>query len=188
MSTNSTITAYTYTLSHALPRPATYRHLRTSCGLSDKSTQACLLGLPRSVFCVLVLADPAPGSANTPASTRAKEEGEGEGEQPDPRAVGIGRLIGDSALFLQIVDIAVLPAHQKRGLGKLIMRELMRWVEEHVPETGYVSLIADGEARRLYSGFGFVETEKEGSVGMALRVGSGETKGGQGRGAASVDA
>ena len=32
--------------------------------------------------------------------------------------IAIGCLIGDGALFLQVVDIAVHPAHQRKGLGK----------------------------------------------------------------------
>ena len=32
--------------------------------------------------------------------------------------IAMGRLIGDGALFLQVVDIAVRPGHQHKGLGK----------------------------------------------------------------------
>ena len=32
--------------------------------------------------------------------------------------IAIGCPIGDGALFLQVVDIAVHPAHQRKGLGK----------------------------------------------------------------------
>ncbi|MDN0085028.1 hypothetical protein QU487_20175 [Crenobacter sp. SG2305] len=37
-----------------------------------------------------------------------------------------------------------------------------------MPETGYVSLIADGPAHALYAQFGFVPTAPA-SVGMALK-------------------
>ena len=33
----------------------------------------------------------------------------------------MGRVIGDGGLFFQVVDIAVEPAHQGRGLGKAIV-------------------------------------------------------------------
>ncbi|KZT57239.1 hypothetical protein CALCODRAFT_483315 [Calocera cornea HHB12733] len=169
-----TFSDYTYTVSGAIPSTATYRHLRRSGGLSDRSAEACAIGLPRSVFCVQVLADPIPGTS--PATDAKRRDGDGigmedaEGEQPDPRAVAMGRIIGDGGLFLQVTDIVVLPAHRQRGLAKLVMGELMRWVHAHVPESCYVSLIADGEARRLYAQFGFEETSLGGSVGMALRV------------------
>jgi len=82
--------------------------------------------------------------------------------------VGMGRIIGDGGCFYQVVDIAVLPAHQGRGLGKLIMREIMRYVEEQVPASAYVSLIADGQAQDLYAQFGFTHTAPK-SVGMAIK-------------------
>jgi hypothetical protein len=50
----------------------------------------------------------------------------------------------------------------------MIMAEVMRYIEENVPESGYVSLIADGKAQDLYSQFGFVHTMPD-SVGMALK-------------------
>jgi predicted GNAT family N-acyltransferase len=58
------------------------------------------------------------------------------------------------------------PAHQGKGLGKLIMREIMAYVAREVPDSGYVSLIADGKAHALYAQFGFVSTAPA-SIGMA---------------------
>lgn len=42
------------------------------------------------------------------------------------------------------------------------------YLEANVPESGYVSLIADGEAHKLYAQFGFVHTAPA-SVGMAFK-------------------
>ena len=84
------------------------------------------------------------------------------------RAIGMGRLIGDGGCFFQIVDIAVDPDHQGRGLGKRIMAALMDHVAT-LPKGAYVSLIADTPADRLYAQLGFVPTAPR-SVGMAFRV------------------
>lgn len=81
--------------------------------------------------------------------------------------VGMGRVIGDGGTAFQVVDIAVLPAHQGRGLGKAIMREISGFLAEAVPQSGYVSLIADGPAQDLYAQFGFVPTAPA-SIGMRL--------------------
>ncbi|EJU03034.1 hypothetical protein DACRYDRAFT_106212 [Dacryopinax primogenitus] len=153
------ITKYNvYTLSHSIPSTATYRHLCRSGGLSDKSPSACAIGLPRSVFCVQILAASCmPGTDVT--STEFPEPDSIE-EQPDPRVVGMGRIIGDGTLFLQIVDIVLLPAHQHLGLGKFIMWELMLWIEAPCPRV----------AGRLYERFGFGFTEASGSRGMAYTV------------------
>ena len=83
----------------------------------------------------------------------------------------MGRIIGDGGCFFQVVDIAVLPAHQGKGLGKLIMKELKIWMDQNVPKSGTVLLFADGCANELYRQFGFVETSglTPSSVGMACR-------------------
>ena len=131
-----------YTTVLAIPDAATYCHLRSASGLSPKTAEAAARGLPNSLFAVQVL----------------------QGDE----IVGMGRIIGDGGCFYQVVDIAVLPAHQGRGLGKLIMREIMRYIEEQVPASAYVSLIADGQAQNLYAKFGFTHTAPK-SVGMAMK-------------------
>ena len=65
-----------------------------------------------------------------------------------------------------MTDIAVEPAHQGRGLGKAIMARIAAFLEETLPDGAYVSLIADGDAHRLYSQFGFEPTAPH-SIGMA---------------------
>lgn len=81
----------------------------------------------------------------------------------------MGRVIGDGGCFYQVVDIAVHPEYQRRGIGFQVMTRLMEQLRAGAPETAYVSLIADGEAWRLYEKFGFEFTAPV-SVGMALRL------------------
>ena len=131
-----------YTTVLAIPDVATYCHLRSASGLSPKTAEAAARGLPNSLFAVQVL-------------------------QGD-KIVGMGRIIGDGGCFYQVVDIAVLPEHQGRGLGKLIMREISAFIAAEVPVSAYVSLIADGQAHQLYAQFGFTHTAPK-SVGMALK-------------------
>ena len=130
-----------YTIRLAIPAIATYQHLRVAAGMSAKTAEAAAKGLPNSLFAVQVLL----------------------GDE----VVGMGRIIGDGGCFFQVVDIAVLPAHQGKGLGKRIMREIMQFIETDVPQSAYVSLIADGQAQELYAQFGFKHTAPV-SVGMAL--------------------
>ena len=82
--------------------------------------------------------------------------------------VAMGRVVGDGGCFYQVVDIAVLPEHQGRGLGKAVMREIAGFIEREVPESAYVSLLADGQAYQLYQQFGFAPTAPA-SVGMGLK-------------------
>lgn len=131
-----------YTISHGIPSVDTYRHLRQASGLSAKTVEAASRGLPNSLFAVQI--------------THAGE------------TVAMGRVIGDGGTFYQVVDIAVLPAHQGRGLGKKVMLEIQAYIEREVPASAYVSLLADGEAYRLYQQYGFTLTAPA-SVGMALK-------------------
>ncbi|SEL54715.1 Acetyltransferase (GNAT) domain-containing protein [Pseudoxanthomonas sp. GM95] len=130
-----------YQLLHEIPSIEVYRALRIGAGLSAKSEAAAAAGLPNSCFAVQVLFEGAP--------------------------VGMGRVIGDGGCFYQVVDIAVLPAHQGQGLGKRIMQAISDYLRDHVPTSAYVSLIADGQAHRLYAQYGFTLTAPA-SVGMAL--------------------
>ena len=132
-----------YSVVHKVPDVESYQALRAGSGLSHKSAEAARLGLPNSLFSVLVL-----------------HQGV---------AIGMGRVIGDGGTAFQVVDIAVLPDHQGNGLGKLIMQEISLYLQHAVPSTGYVSLIADGPAKNLYAQFGFQPTEPV-SIGMALPV------------------
>ena len=89
---------------------------------------------------------------------------------PYGTAIGMGRLVGDGGCFFQVVDIAVDPAHQGRGLGKAIMAALTVFMADKLPPSAYVSLIADVPAQELYKQFGFQETAPR-SLGMARRAG-----------------
>ncbi|QXN86657.1 GNAT family N-acetyltransferase [Tetragenococcus halophilus] len=63
-----------------------------------------------------------------------------------------------------VVDIAVNPSYQRKGLGKKVMTEIMGYLDTHTFKGSYVSLIADSPADKLYQQFGFCYTAP-GSVG-----------------------
>ena len=132
-----------YTLLDRFPVAADYARLRAAAGLSRKSSEAAARGVAGTLHGVSIL--------------RGGE------------LVGMGRIVGDGGCFFFVVDIAVEPAHQGRGLGKRIMAALDAWLRANAPETAHVALFADGEARHLYAKYGFVENTK--SVGMDYRVG-----------------
>ena len=84
--------------------------------------------------------------------------------------VAMGRVIGDGGCFFQVVDMAVLPQHQRRGLGDTVLAYLLDRIRVEAPPGAYVSLLADRPGRRLYAKHGFRETAPS-SIGMALRLG-----------------
>lgn len=126
---------------HEAPRTDEYLELRREAGLREMSTDGAEIGLPRSSFAVTLY-----------------EAGV---------LIGMGRVIGDGGCFFQVTDIAVRPSRQGRGLGKIIMREIMGFLAT-VPDKAYISLIADGQASELYMQYGFKPVMPD-SQGMYLR-------------------
>ena len=120
-----------------------YRRLRSVAGLSPRSAEAAARGLANTLYGVSVI----------------------DGEH----AIGMGRIIGDGGCFFVVVDIAVQPEFQKRGLGKRIMDALDAWLRANAPVSSNVSLFADGAAKHLYAKYGFVEAGPV-SVGMDYTV------------------
>lgn len=139
-----------YHLVAETPSVADYRRLREVSGLSPKTQAAAERGLEGTLFAATILLD--------------------------DRTVAMGRVIGDGGCFYQIVDMAVEPEHQGRGLGKRIFAALMDWLHQNAPTSAYVSLIADGDARHLYEKFGF-EPVMPASIGMALWIGGRPARG-----------
>jgi ribosomal protein S18 acetylase RimI-like enzyme len=79
----------------------------------------------------------------------------------------MGRVIGDGGWYFHVVDLAVLPSHQRRGLGDLMLTRLLEVVRAAAPPDPYISLMADQPGRRLYERHGFKPTAPR-SIGMAI--------------------
>lgn len=116
-----------YWLVEKAPSVEDFNRVREAAGLGRREPVASQIGLSNTLFGVRV--------------------------ERDGRIVGIGRIIGD--VFFQVVDVAVLPEHQKKGLGAGIMRALISWLGENAPPGAYVQLIADEGTTEFYERYGF---------------------------------
>lgn len=99
------------------PSPEDYCNLRANAGMSSKSIEAAIKGLPHACFNVTLY--------------------------ENDMLIGMGRVIGDGGTVFQIVDIAVKDIYQGLGHGMAIMHEIMKYIESVAEEGTYVSLIAD---------------------------------------------
>jgi ribosomal protein S18 acetylase RimI-like enzyme len=131
-----------YRLVAGVPTLEAYLRLRRESGLSPRTAEQAAAALPGSW-----------------AACHVVEEATGE-------IVGMGRLIGDGGWYFHVVDMAVLPAHQRQGLGDAVLTALLDRVAQEAPPGAYVNLLADPPGRRLYARHGFTETAPR-SVGMA---------------------
>lgn len=138
-----------YVMLEGLPTPQVYHDLRKLAGLTPPPLEPIAKSLANSFACFLayerkhMLNDTTPGPEQTP--------------------VAMGRLLGDGALFLQLCDVAVHPAHQRKGLGKRVMQMLVDYVDKHAPHA-YVSLVAEPAGQKLYAQYGFKDVKP--SIGM----------------------
>lgn len=69
--------------------------------------------------------------------------------EPSGETVTMGRVIGDGGCFFHVVDMAVVPQHQQRGLGDAVLAHLLDRIRAQAPAGAYVSLLADPPGRRL---------------------------------------
>lgn len=110
-----------------LPSTEDFLHIR-EVRLSEKAIEAVRKGLPNSLYSVIAVSS--------------------------GMTIGMGRIVGDGGLNFEIVDIAVLPKHQGKGIGKRIMEYIMAYLDENAPASAYISLMADVPA--FYEKFGFI--------------------------------
>ena len=134
--------AHGYTLQHAAPALADYLSPRSRAGLSPKTAAQGEAALRGSWFVVHVLA-------------------------PSGATVGMGRVIGDGGWYFHIADMAVLPEHQRRGIGEAILSSLIQHIRQVAPPDPYITLLADAPGQKLYTRHGFVPTAPH-SEGMRL--------------------
>src|SRR5712691_4229564 len=94
------------------PAVADYLALRERTGLSPKTHDQATAGLPGSW-----------------AACHAVHTSTGD-------TVGMGRVLGDGGWYFHIVDMAVLPAHHRRGLGDAILAALIDRIRQQAPPGG----------------------------------------------------
>lgn len=69
--------------------------------------------------------------------------------------IGMGRVLGDGVISFYIGNVMVLPERQGEGVGKRIMDEIMRYVDENAAPGAIASLLAIKGKEEFYFQFGF---------------------------------
>jgi len=115
---------------------ADFMRLRQASGLSPRDEAGAAIGLPNSLYGVQIL--------------------------DGGTAIAMGRVVGDGGLNFEIVDVAVDPAYQGKGLGKTVMRYLMQYLERVAPNNAYITLVGDEPVFYEKLGFKLVRPASEG--------------------------
>ncbi|WP_422019229.1 GNAT family N-acetyltransferase [Roseibium sp.] len=131
-----------YTFNEGTPSLESYAILRRAVGWDDFDAGRALAGLENSVFAVHAVCD--------------------------NETVAMGRIVGDGGYLYQVVDVIVLPGHQRRGLATHIAKILVDFIRDNLPDKAYISLIAHHSANSVYERVGFQSVEPA-STGMVLK-------------------
>lgn len=107
----------TIEIQQQVPKADEFCVLRIKAGLSEKSIQAAEIGLPNSLYGVSI--------------------------RDDGQLIAMGRVVGDGACNFEIVDVAVDPDYQGKGVGRKVMEYIDRYLAKNTLLGSYVSLIAD---------------------------------------------
>ena len=79
------------------------------------------------------------------------------------KIIAMARMIGDMGLNYYIKDVVVKPEYQKKGIGKMLINELMKYIGENgVKDTNiFVELCAMPDKISFYEQFGFDANEAQ---------------------------
>lgn len=79
------------------------------------------------------------------------------------KIIAMARMIGDFGLCYYVKDVVVRPEYQRRGIGKMLVREMLDFVKAH-GENGteiFVELCAMPDKIPFYEKFGFAANEAQ---------------------------
>ncbi len=122
---------FSFSIERRIPTVEEYQTLRNSTGWDELADAAVEKGLSNSIFCACAIHKGA--------------------------IIGMGRLVGDKAVYFYVQDVIVLPEFQGRGVGKAIMQEIEGYLEENALENAFIGLMAAVGVKGFYRQFGYME-------------------------------
>lgn len=127
--------------------PAVYNALRESVGWTPHPADRAAPALARSLYTVTARV----------------------GDTP----IGMARLVGDG-LYMLLVDVAVAPAWQGRGVGQALVAQTLFWARRSLPAGARATVLLASAAGKegFYARFGFRSLPSPAcGHGMELRLG-----------------
>lgn len=58
------------------------------------------------------------------------------------QVIGMGRIVGDGAMYFYLQDIAVVPEYEGHGVGRRIVDRLAAFINANAPSQAFVGLFA----------------------------------------------
>lgn len=91
------------------------------------------------------------------------------GAYDQDRLIGMGRIVGDGSVICYIQDLIVIPTYQHKGIGSIILKSLVDYVEEiRMPESEMMLCLMCAKGREtFYEKHGFIARPTE-SLGPGM--------------------
>lgn len=70
--------------------------------------------------------------------------------------IGIGRVIGDGAMYFYIQDVIVKPSFQGKGIGLILMENIENFLSQNCPKHATVGLFAAQGKEGFYSKYKYL--------------------------------
>jgi len=87
-----------------------------------------------------------------------------------------GRAVGDGYCYVYLQDIMVLPRVQRKGLGTIVVKDLLAQAMDLLGTAGYCGLLAVNGTENFYQKFGF-ESQAHTNTAMGFYVKAVENEG-----------
>ena len=121
-----------YVIKNAAVSPDDYNELRERSGIGNKkSKENVKVAIENSLFITSIY--------------------------DDERLIAMARVVGDCAISLVVTDVMVDSEYQKNGLGRVLMNEINKYLDENYDEDSYIILLANTPYDKFYEKFNFKE-------------------------------
>ena len=121
-----------YVIKNAAVSPDDYNELREKSGIGNrKSKKNAKVAIENSLFVTSIY----------------------DGD----KLIAMARVVGDGAISLVVTDVMVDVDYQSNGLGKILMNEIDKYLDENYDEDAYIILLANTPYDKFYEKFNFKE-------------------------------
>ncbi|MGR5996398.1 GNAT family N-acetyltransferase [Bacillus cereus] len=119
-----------YEIKNNIPTLEEYKYLCDSVGWTNyMNFEVAEISLQNSIYCITV--------------------------KDNNQIIGMGRIVGDGAIYFYIQDIVVHPDYQKNGIGKKIMNTLVEYLNGNTPDKAFIGLFASQGKTSFYEKYDF---------------------------------
>lgn len=73
----------------------------------------------------------------------------------DSTPIAMGRLVGDDRIAFFIKDVVVERHYRKKGIGNLVMEQLLNYINDKGCDNAYIGLMSTPNKEHFYEKFGF---------------------------------